>query len=168
MVGGAVGMVLVAFTGAAMLKGYGARQYQAGYDKRDVAAARDENDALRRQLALERRVAQLTADVSAKHAAAQAENRARYTQLKDEVPHVLPPQTSSDYRWPVGAVRLHDAAARGLALSDVSDPAGRPDDAPSDVGAADGIGTVLGNYEACEADRKRLSSLQEWNRQVAQ
>lgn len=80
--------------------------------------------------------------------------------LDHEVHDAIPP--ASDLRLPVGWVRFHDAAALGLDLSQVPDPAGRPDAAPSEVVASAAASVVNANYGACTVDRQKLSDLQAW------
>lgn len=167
VVAGAVAVVLVAGTAAAMLKGYGARQYQAGYDARDVEALKVQNKHLADQVERERRSLQITSEISANFARATADIRRDFRSVQKDIPTYVTPETSARYPWPVGAVRLHDAAVARAAVSEFPDPAGRADGDPSDVGAADGISVVLSNYKQCELDRERLRRLQQWNREQA-
>jgi hypothetical protein len=83
------------------------------------------------------------------------------TLIRDIPDHVTP---ASDLRFPlpVGLVRVHDAAALGLDLSAVPDPAGQPDDAASGVAASAAASVIAANYGDCRVEAERLSNLQDW------
>ena len=87
-----------------------------------------------------------------------------YRTLREEIPTHVSPETDRRFVLPVGLVRLHDAAARGVELSRVPDPAGEPDDAASRVQPSDLAGAVVDNYGACRADAEQLTALQAWVR----
>lgn len=161
VVGAFVG-VGVLFAAGLLIKEYGKGQYQAGWDARDVAALRVINEHQQAQLEREREQMQITAEISASFARSLGDLRGDFRRVQKEIPVVLPPDVSDRYPWPVGAVRLHDAAVARVAVSELPDPAGRADDAASEFGAADGISVVLSNYKQCEADRARLRMLQSW------
>lgn len=100
---------------------------------------------------------------------AQVQTEIRYvtrTQIK-EVPVYVTPEADARFPLPVGLVRLHDAAALGVDVADVPDPAGRPDDSASAVAASDLGGAIAGNYGECRADQARLIGLQGWVRDQA-
>jgi hypothetical protein len=81
-----------------------------------------------------------------------------------EIPIYVTPAADAAYPLPVGLLRIHDAAARGVAVPRVPDPSGRADDAPSGV-AASAFGAVLaGNLGQCLKDRDRLVRFQGWAR----
>lgn len=86
--------------------------------------------------------------------------------LVEKVPVYVTVQADARCSVPVGFVRLHDAAASG-AVPAVPDPAGRPDDAASDVALSAVASTVANNYGACHEDQARLSGLQDWMRRQA-
>lgn len=123
--------------------------------------------AAARARAVEATDAAISAAAGAADAAAQARIRTVTRTIIQEIPGVLPPAVDRAFPLPVGFVRVHDAAARGLDLSDVPDPAGRPDDAASGVAASDAAAVIAGNYGACRADAQRLADLQAWDRAVA-
>ena len=126
--------------------------------QRAAAAAEAHN----RQVVAQR--AQVSRDAGAAEARAQDRIRIVYRTLREEIPTHVSPETDRRFALPVGLVRLHDAAARGLELSRVPDPAGRADDAASDVRASDLAAAVTGNYGACRADGEQLAALQAWIR----
>ncbi len=109
----------------------------------------------------------ITTDVGKKSEARQAEIRWRTITTIREVPVYVSPETDHRFPVPVGLVRVHDAAARGVSPAEVPDPAGRPDDAPSGV-AASALGqTLAANYGSCLADLERFRDLQGWIDQQA-
>ena len=65
-----------------------------------------------------------------------------------EVPVYVPVQADAACTINRGFVRLHDAAAAGLALSAVA-------------------GTVAGNYQSCHENAEQLRALQAWVREMA-
>ncbi|THD80643.1 MAG: hypothetical protein E7812_07895 [Phenylobacterium sp.] len=118
-----------------------------------------------------RQVVQVTraaGDVSTAAAArdAQAQTQIRYvtrTQIK-ETPTYVDAATDAAFGVPVGLVRVHDAAALGLDVSAVPDPAGRADGDASSVAASDLGRAIIANYGECRADQARLAELQDWLR----
>ena len=96
--------------------------------------------------------------------AAKAVERVRtvFQTITKEVPVYVTVQTDQRFPLPVGFVRVHDAAAAGLDVSQVPDAAGKLDDAPSGVPASDAAAIIASNYGSCTADRARLVGLQDW------
>lgn len=131
-----------------------------GVQLRALEAA--ETAAGRRAVAVNRQTAQISAAAGAAEAAAQTRIVTVTRTLIREVPSVVTPQIDRDFPLPVGFLRVHDAAARGLDLPDLPDPAGRPDDAASGVAASDAAGAIAANYGACRADDEQLAALQAW------
>lgn len=65
-----------------------------------------------------------------------------------------------------GAVRLHDAAAAGVAPGSVPFATGQPDGAPSGLALSGLIGgAVVPNYGTCHQIRQQLIDLQAWVRE---
>ena len=126
--------------------------------QRAAAAAEVHN----RQVALQR--AQVSQAASAVEAKAQEHIRIVYRTLRAEIPAYVTPETDRRFALPVGLVRLHDAAARGVEVSRVPDPAERPDGAASGVQPSDLADALVENYGACRADAEQLAALQTWIR----
>ena len=124
-----------------------------------VAAAAE---ARNRRVTLQR--AQASRDAGVAEAKAQDRIHIVYRTLREEIPVHVAPETDRAFRLPVGLVRLHDAAARGVELSRVPDPAGEPDGAASRVQPSDLAGALIDNYGACRADAEQLAALQAWVR----
>lgn len=130
-----------------------------GHDWRDAAGA----------LQAERRVVRAVQAQGAINAdAAQAEQAAQdrivtvTRTITKEVPTYVTPGIDTRYPLPDGLVRVHDAAALGLDLSAVSNPAGQSDDAPSSVHASDLGVAIVANYSACRGDAEQLAQLEAW------
>ncbi|MDB5447635.1 MAG: putative signal peptide protein [Phenylobacterium sp.] len=105
---------------------------------------------------------QVSTVAAAKDAEVQTSIRYVTRTLIEKVPAHVSPETDRSFPLPVGLVRVHDAAALGVDVSAVPDPAGRADDQASAVEASD-LGRVLAvNYGECRADQARLSALQGW------
>lgn len=105
---------------------------------------------------------QVSTVAAAQDAAVQTEIRWRTRTLVEKVTTYVTPDTDRSFPLPVGLVRVHDAAAAGVDVSAVPDPAGRPDDAPAAFEASDLGRTVAANYGECRADQARLTALQDW------
>lgn len=110
----------------------------------------------------EAKAVQITDDVARKSEAHQVEIRWRTITTIREVPKYVTAETDRSYPIPVGLVRVHDAAARGLDPSAVPDPSGLPDDAPSGVTASALGASIASNYGSCLADLERFRDLQGW------
>ena len=108
--------------------------------------------------------AAVTAGVEQRHASRRAVIEIHTKDLLRKAPLHVPPSADLRFKLPVGFVRLHDAAASGLDLSAVPDPAGRTDDAASDLAPSVAAGVIIDNYGACRATTEQLSALQDWAR----
>ena len=112
------------------------------------------------------RVARAQADagkrIGAEDEAAQVRIRTVTHSLVQEVPVAIPPSADRAFPLSVGFVRLHDAAARGLDLSDIAAPAGAPDDAAARVAPSDAAAVIAANYGDCRADAQELADWQRW------
>lgn len=84
-----------------------------------------------------------------------------------EVPKYVTVQADARCVLPVGFVRLHDAAALGVPVEAVPDPAGRADDAPADVKCSDVAEVVAVNYGAYQTVRAQVVGWQDWARTEA-
>lgn len=98
--------------------------------------------------------------IAKEHVVVQEKIRYKYRTLYRDAATLVPPSNDFKYALSVGLVRLHDAAATGT--DPVPDPAGRPDDAPSDVTPSVLATTLVDNYEAATANAAQLGKLQDW------
>lgn len=131
----------------------------------DAEKAKQEAAAVAGRKATERlleRSADVTGRIDLEHTQAAEQIRVVFKTIYREVPRAISAETDTRFPLPVGLVRLHDAAAEGLAP--VPDAAGRPDDAPSEVKASDLAGAFVDNYEICHATARQLTDLQAWVR----
>jgi hypothetical protein len=104
-----------------------------------------------------------SAAISERQVVVQERIRWRVKETTREVPIYLSADADRRYPMPNGLVRLHDAAARGVAPDAIPYAPGEPNDAPSGIAASDFGRTVVGNYEAvCRANAEQLAGLQEW------
>lgn len=78
-----------------------------------------------------------------------------------EVPRYVTVQADSACTVPVGAVRVHDAAAGNEPLSE---PPGSADERASGIALSTLVGTTAENYGRCWQIREQLKALQEWAR----
>jgi hypothetical protein len=58
-------------------------------------------------------------------------------------------------------VRMHDDAATGI-VSSTSETSGEPSCSPSPVTTAQAVGTIAGNYDACNQQANQLNALIDW------
>jgi hypothetical protein len=123
-------------------------------------------EALGNRLAIARieRSTAATAKIASESAARAAQIRTFTTTLVREVPVHVDAETDARFPLPVGLVRVHDAAARGVPADAVPDPAGRPDGEASDIAASTLASVVALNYGTCREDQSRLSAWQAWAR----
>lgn len=154
--------------GVAALGLYGAG-VATGWQLRDGDAWRDLGRAETQGVQAAAQQAEATHQADAGHHAEAERIRTVFRTVTREVPVHVTPETAARYgALPVGFVRLHDAAAQGLDVSAVPDPAGRPDGAASDVEPDDAIGVVLANYEVAHQCRATVLGWQDWaTRQMA-
>ena len=128
------------------------------------AYAAAEKAAQAHAAAVEATDAQISAQASATDAAAQARIVTITRTITKEIPVAISPATDARFPLPVGLLRTHDAAALGVDMSAIPQPAGQPDDAASSVEAS-AFGTVIAsNYGECHVDQRRLLDLQDWVR----
>jgi hypothetical protein len=125
-------------------------------------------DAIALKTAQAKAAATTAAQIAATQAASLAEATAQaristvYQTLSQEVATYVPPKADAACPIDVGAVRLLDAAARGLPAVSLA-PAGA-DDAPSGVALSHLVSTDVANDEAAAANAEQLSALQAWIR----
>jgi hypothetical protein len=111
---------------------------------------------------IERDQGQASERIGAADQAKQTRIRTITRTLVHEVPVAIPPSVDRAFPLSVGFVRLHDAAALGLDLSDIAAPAGAADDAAARVGASDAARVIAANYGDCRADAQELADWQAW------
>lgn len=85
-------------------------------------------------------------------------NRGLHTYINQ----VLTDSRQSGFSLTVGVVRVFNAAAAGSELSTVADPAGRADDAPSGISAADAASVFADDGKACLDWRDREAAWRAW------
>jgi hypothetical protein len=105
---------------------------------------------------------QASQQAASEHQLAAERVRTLYRTIEREIPAHVTAETNARFPVPVGFVRVHDAAALGLPVAEVHDPAGRADGAASEVAASEAAGVVVWNYEACADNAERLSAWQAW------
>lgn len=103
-----------------------------------------------------------TVKIAAAHAATRTEIQWRTRTLIEKVPEYVTVQADAACPVPVGFVRLHDAAAAGVARE--FGATGGPDDRPSGVALSAVAETVVANYGTCDDTRNTLLALQAWER----
>jgi hypothetical protein len=162
--------IYAAVAGVAFLLGFG-----GCWKLRDMMADHAKVQALQGQVkAVQHEAVQVAKqdDVSntdaAAHEVAAAKIQTQGQALAKEIPAHVTPQMDARFAVPVGAVRLLDAAALGVDVSAVPDPAGKPDDAPSGIVFSSAVAGLAANDKACRLDDQQLIDLQTWlNHQVA-
>lgn len=83
--------------------------------------------------------------------------------IQREIPAYVPPIVDARFAVPLGFVRVHDGAARGVPLGPPS-----PSDAASSGLAFSAVAdTVAGNYGLCHETVEQLTALQQWVRDTA-
>lgn len=116
----------------------------------------------RHAVVVQKRQADISADVETHQGAELRRVGAVVASNAREIPLVIPPAVDRLMPLSVGFVRAHDAAARGVDLSEVAGPPGVPDDAPSVVKPSDLAGIINANYGDCHADAAELAGWQDW------
>lgn len=105
---------------------------------------------------------QIASDIGRQAAEERVRIEYRTRTLIREVPTYVTPEIDARFDLAVGLVRLHDAAALGVDVSAVPDPAGRADDQAADVAASDFGAAVVENYGVCHALRSQVLAWQSW------
>lgn len=124
----------------------------------------ERREALQRVATVETQQAAISMKAATDHARYEREIKAATRTIVQEVTRYVTPETDRLFPVPVGAVRVHDAAALGRPIAEVPDATGRPDGEASAVEASSLIRTVAENYGSCRVDGQRLSDLQDWVR----
>ena len=151
------GLAAVAVAGGAYKLGS-----DSGWARRDAAALSADLAREKGAHLADLRAAEASQRLGGEHQLAAERIRTVYRTIERELPTHVTAETDARYPVPVGFVRVHDAAALGLPVADVHDPAGRPDDAASELAASLAARVVAGNYEACAVNTERLSAWQAW------
>lgn len=100
--------------------------------------------------------------VASEHQLAAERIRTVYRTIEREIPAHVTAETDARFPVPVGFVRVHDAAALGLPVADVHDPAGRADDAASELASSEAARVIAWNYEACADNAEQVRGWQAW------
>lgn len=120
----------------------------------------EEAKAATRAIAVENVQVGIVQSVGAQQVAAQTRIVTMTRTITHEIHDVVTPAVDHDFPLSVGFVRLHDAAARDVDVSDVASPAGQPDDSASLVKPSDLAATLTANYGSCRADAAELAAWQ--------
>src|SRR5689334_3110458 len=120
----------------------------------DSGWARRDAEAVAADLAREKgahladlRALEVSQKVDSEHQRAAERLHTVYRTIEREVPAHVTAEADARFPLPVGFVRVHDSAARGLPIADIHDAAGRPDGAASEVAASEAARTIAWNYE---------------------
>ena len=151
------GLAAVAVAGGAYRLGA-----DSGWARRDAAALSADLAREKGAHLADLGAQQASQKTGGEHELAAVRLRTVYRTIEREVPTHVTAEIDDRFPVPVGFVRVHDAAALGLPVADVHDPAGRPDDAAADVAASEAATVIAGNYAACADTAERLRSLQAW------
>ena len=151
------GVAAIAFAGGAYKLGS-----DSGWARRDAVAlgadlAREKGAHL-----ADLQAVQASQAADREHQAAAEGVRTVYRTIEREIPAHVTAEADAHFPLPVGFVRVHDAGALRLPVADVPDPAGRPDDAASELAASEVARTIAWNYEACADNSERLRAWQAW------
>jgi hypothetical protein len=106
----------------------------------------------------------ISTETGAKVEKARVEIRTITKTITREIPVVLTPEVDRTFRLPNGLVRLHDAAALGVAP--VAGPASQPDDGPSPVAPSQFAGVITDNYGVCHELRAQVVGWREFYSRV--
>ncbi|WP_293676926.1 hypothetical protein [uncultured Phenylobacterium sp.] len=134
----------------------------AGWARRDAVALTADLAREKGAHAADLRALEASQRAASEHRLAAERIRKIYRPLQREIPAHVSPETDARFPLPVGFVRLHDAAALGLPVADVHDPAGRTDDAASELAASEAARVITWNYEACAANAEQVRGWQAW------
>lgn len=129
------------------------------------AAAEQRSGDLEATLRFERAEGGKVAELGMKAAERQVAIQTVTNEHIREVPAHVTPQADARCTVPVGAVRLHDAAARGVPVEAIPAAAGQSDDAASGVALSGLLSAVVANYGTCQQVRQTLTDLQAYERQ---
>ena len=151
------GVAAVAMAGGAYKLGS-----DSGWARRDAVALSADLAREKGAHLADLRATEASQKLGGEHQPAAERIRTIYRTIQRELPTHVPAETDARFPVPVGFVRVHDAAVLGLPVADVHDPAGRPDDAASELAASQAARVVAGNYEACADNAERLSAWQAW------
>lgn len=104
----------------------------------------------------------ITQAASANQAQVQSKIKIVYRDIIKEIPNVITPEIDKSFPLSVGFVRMHDAAANGFKLSDISHSATQSDDSASSIKSSNAATIIATNYEKCTADDAQLNGLIKW------
>jgi hypothetical protein len=129
----------------------------AGQDK----AVKAELKGAQSAITYDRKADAITATVGQAAAEKVIQVQYRTREVIKLVPSVITPEIVERYPLPNAFVRLHDAAV----LQEVPAATWELDGSPSDVGADQALGTIVGNVGQCYQWREQLIGLQTWVKQ---
>lgn len=111
--------------------------------------------------------AKISAAAEAKQIVVQHDIQIQTRTIVKEVPTYVSAEADARCVLPVGFVRLFNAAATGADPAAVTDPAGRPDEAPSGIECSEVAETVAESFGAARSNAAQLTGLQAWNLEQA-
>lgn len=80
--------------------------------------------------------------------------------IEKEIPYYVTPQTDARFALPCGFVRVHDAAARGVAVETVANPAGKSDGDACEITMSAAVSVIAGNYGIDHDKDNQIGALQ--------
>ena len=92
-----------------------------------------------------------------------AQREIRYVYLKEKVPEYVTPKADADAVVPVGAVWLHNEAARPTGSDPLQPLAGLSPDAASTITLSAYVGTVVANYGTCNGYIDQLNQILDYD-----
>jgi hypothetical protein len=121
-------------------------------------AVKVELKAAQSAIVYDRKADAITAKVSEDTAKTITQIQYRNRKVIEYVPQIVTPEIVERYPLPNAFVRLHDAAI----ISEVPPAAWEFDGSPSDIGADQALGVIVGNIGTCLETRETLIGLQTW------
>jgi hypothetical protein len=155
--GAALGLVLLGFAG-------GLKFDQGAVEKIRRQDAEAAAASLQAQIAHQRQVDAITARSDQEAAVHAAQATAVTIAQRKELPRHVTPSSDARCIVPFGALRVHDAAARGLSADALPIPAGKSDADASGLALSGLLDSVTANYGTCRQARQTLIDLQGWVR----
>lgn len=143
--------------------GYLTYEYMSGQEaKLKLSYASAQMQAI--QDALNKRAVQdmISENVAVGAAERAGEAKAKTVEIVRKVPVYVTKEVDRAFPLPCGFVRLHDAAARGIAPSEVSLPPGKSDGDACPVTASFAATVIVQNYGQYDLTAGQLKDLQAW------
>lgn len=152
---------------AAIVIGWSAHWVTANYYELKIAET-EKQHALAITIAQDRAARQQedADEITRKSDVAAAEARQKIVHrtqtLIQKVPEYVTHETDVRFPLPCGFIRLHNAAASGVAASAVPLPAGKTDGDQCDVAASTAAGVIVGNYGLALSLKSEVAGWRSW------